>query len=172
MKQVNALFLDRDGVVNEDFHYPHKPEDIQFRDGIFDLCRKALTKGYRIFVVTNQAGIAKGKFTEDDVRALHAWMSDEFKKQGIEIAAFYFCPYHKNATVPAYAVDSPNRKPKPGMFLQAAREHNIDFGVSLMIGDKPSDRIELPGLRSIIIKSEYTGNDYDVENLKDIENYL
>jgi D-glycero-D-manno-heptose 1,7-bisphosphate phosphatase len=172
MPKKKALFIDRDGVINEDHAYPHKPEHIVFKDGIFDLCRKALGKGYLIVVVTNQAGVAKGYFQEEDVDRLHAWMKDKFSRQGIAVSGFYFCPYHKNATVEKYRVDSDCRKPRPGMILKAALDLDIDISQSLMVGDKESDRIDLPQLTSLVIKSDYVPENWDVENLKDIERYL
>ncbi len=167
-----ALFLDRDGVINIDCAYPHKPEQIIFSDGIFNLCKKALSKGYLLVVVTNQAGVAKGYFTEDDVKRLHDWMQQQFCNQGIKIDAFYYCPFHPNATVEMYKKDSSCRKPGPGMILQAAKDFNIDINESLMVGDKESDRISLPGLKSIIIKSQYSKEDYDVVSLAEVERFL
>jgi len=168
-----ALFLDRDGVVNEDYHYAYKPEHIAFREGIFELCRHAIDKGYIIIIVTNQAGVAKGKFTEEDVQALHRWIKEEFRRRGIDIAAFYYCPHHPEGSVERYRRVCECRKPKPGMILEAKRKFDIDITRSLMIGDKPSDRIALEGLRSVILKSEYTdGGGYDAETLAETEQYL
>jgi D-glycero-D-manno-heptose 1,7-bisphosphate phosphatase len=169
---ARALFIDRDGVINEDTGYPHKPEHIVFRPGIFDLCASARLKGYVLVVVTNQAGVGKGRFTEDDVRSLHAWMQEEFRRRGIEIAAFYYCPHHVNATLPEYRMACEDRKPRPGMILKAARDLDLDVSTSVMIGDKHSDRIELPGLKSIIIRSRYAETGYDVEALSQIEALL
>jgi D-glycero-D-manno-heptose 1,7-bisphosphate phosphatase len=166
VRQSKALFLDRDGIINEDKEYPCKAEDIIFFPAIFDLCRTAAEKGYIIVVVTNQAGVAKGYFTEDDVQKLHDWMGGQFCERGIAIAGFYFCPFHRNGTVATYKKDSDCRKPKPGMFLNAARDLNIDLSRSIMIGDKPSDRIELPELKCYIIKSRYTPDKYDFETLE------
>jgi D-glycero-D-manno-heptose 1,7-bisphosphate phosphatase len=167
-----ALFLDRDGVINEDVAYVYRPDQIKFIPGIFDLCGKAASKGYCIIVVTNQAGVAKGYFTEEDVVSLHAWMSERFREHGITIAGFYYCPYHKNGIVEKYRIDSDCRKPAPGLFLKAAADFDIDLGCSLMVGDKKSDRIELPGLRCVIVKSCYTTEGFDVESLADVENFL
>lgn len=167
-----ALFLDRDGIINEDTAYPHKSEQIIFTDGIFELCRKAIQKGYLIIVVTNQAGVAKGYFTEEDVNTLHEWMKEEFREQGIEISAFYFSPYHPKATLEKYRKESDCRKPGPGMIRQAALEFDINISESLMVGDKTSDRIKIPELRSVIIKSKYVQSGYDVENLSLVEKYL
>lgn len=163
-----ALFLDRDGIINEDTNYPHKPEQILFNDAVFTLCLKAAKKGYLLIVITNQAGVARGLFGEDEVRALHAWMNEEFRARGISIARFYYCPHHPDARVAAYRLSCSCRKPKSGMIEQAAREFGIDVSRSLVVGDKPSDRIVFDGLRSIIVKSRYTGDDFDVEEIADV----
>jgi D-glycero-D-manno-heptose 1,7-bisphosphate phosphatase len=167
-----ALFIDRDGVINEDTGYPYKPEHIRFNDAVFTLCKQAAKKRYLLVVITNQAGVAKGKFTEKDVTALHEWMDGEFKKCGISIERFYYCPHHPEAVVPEYRLACNCRKPKPGMIERAVKDLDIDIMKSLVIGDKPSDRIALPGLRSIIVKSRYTGDDFDVEELARVADYL
>lgn len=167
-----ALFLDRDGVINRDVSYPHKPEQIEFIDGIFDLCRKAFSKGYLIVVVTNQAGVAKGYFSEHDVELLHEWMKGQFEEHGVKVSGFYFCPFHPDGVVEKYKKKSDCRKPMPGMFLKAAKDLNIDISQSLMVGDKLSDRINLPELKCVIIKSRYVESGFDVEELSDIERFL
>jgi D-glycero-D-manno-heptose 1,7-bisphosphate phosphatase len=167
-----ALFIDRDGVINEDKGYPYKPEHIVFKDGIFDFLRKAQEKGYLIVVVTNQAGVAKGYFKEEDVDRLHEWMKDKFREQGIAVAGFYYCPFHKDGIVEKYRVDSDCRKPRPGMILRAAGDLDIDISQSLMVGDKMSDRIDYPHLRSLIMKSKYVPEKWDVKDLKGVERYL
>ncbi len=172
MQKNKALFIDRDGIVNEDVRYAHKPEQIRFCPGIFELCKSALVKGYLLIIVTNQAGVAKGYFTEEDVQALHRWMSAQFAARGITITAFYYCPYHADGILPHYRKDADCRKPKPGMFIKAAADHNIDFAASLMVGDKVSDRILIPELRSLIVKSNYTTEGYDVESLIDVIQFL
>jgi D-glycero-D-manno-heptose 1,7-bisphosphate phosphatase len=139
---------------------------------IFDICRAAQQKGYLLIVLTNQAGVAKGKFPEKDVQALNAWMKEQFKSRGIDIAAFYYCPHHKDGVIPEYSKVCNCRKPKPGMVEQALRDFSIDISESLVIGDKVSDRIEIPGLRSIIVKSKYTGDLFDVEDISCIIDYL
>ncbi|MCL2689286.1 MAG: HAD family hydrolase [Chitinispirillia bacterium] len=167
-----ALFLDRDGVVNEDTRYPYKPEHIIFRDGIFDLCRLAVQRGYIIVVVTNQAGIAKGYFTEEDVKSLHVWMGERFIKEGAPVTAFYYCPYHPQGVIEQYRRSSDWRKPGPGIVLQAAKDHGIDLTKSLMVGDKHSDRIALKELTSVILKSDYVKIGYDIESLEEVYEYL
>jgi D-glycero-D-manno-heptose 1,7-bisphosphate phosphatase len=164
-QKQKALFLDRDGIINEDRHYPYVPQDIVFIPSVFDVCKAALAKGYIIIVTTNQAGVAKGYFSEQDVVALHGWMKQQFADRGIAITAFYYCPYHKNGKITPYIRDSEERKPKPGMFLRAIKDWNIDINQSLMIGDKVSDRIELTGLKCFIVKSQYMPQGYDLENL-------
>lgn len=134
-----ALFLDRDGVINIDHAYVHKREDFEFVDGIFELVRIARECGYRVFVVTNQAGIARGKYTEADFHRLTEWMCSEFASRGAPIDKVYFCPYHAEHGIGIYKLDSPMRKPNPGMILQAAQEFGIDLAASLLVGDMETD---------------------------------
>lgn len=134
-----ALFLDRDGVINIDHGHVGKIEDFDFIDGIFDLCKKAQEKSYLIIIVTNQAGIAKGYYTEKEFLDLTKWMENEFKKEGIHITKTYYCPYHIDAKIAKYKKDSEDRKPNPGMLLKAIDKFNIDPKESIMIGNKESD---------------------------------
>jgi len=133
-----ALFLDRDGVINQDIGYLHKPEDCEFMPGIFDFCRKYKNDGYKLIVVTNQAGIAKGKYTEQDYKLLTEFMHSEFRNQDCEITAEYYCPYHIDG-LPPYNRSSFYRKPNPGMILRAAKDYNIDLHKSVMVGDNEND---------------------------------
>lgn len=163
-----ALFLDRDGIINIDKKYLHKAEDVEFVDGIFDLCKCASELGYLIFVITNQSGIARGYYSLDDVEQLHEWMREEFALRGVELQSFYVSPYHPEATIEKFRRDSECRKPEPGMVLQAAREHDLDLLHSVMIGDKQSDRIKIGGLRSFVVKSDYVPIKYDLECIRDL----
>lgn len=129
-----ALFLDRDGVINIEKDYLYKIDDFEFIDGIFELCRFYQDKGFKIFVVTNQSGIARGYYNEDDFYKLTSWMVLEFKKNGIEIAKVYHCPHH-----PKISGDCECRKPKAGMVLEAAKEFGIDLKNSIIVGDKERD---------------------------------
>lgn len=133
-----ALFLDRDGVINEDKHHLHKIEDCEFMDGIFDLCRDYKSKGFEIVVVTNQAGIAKGLYTEADYFKLRDYIHKEFERQDCPIAAEYFCPYHSEG-VDKYRRGSFYRKPNAGMILRAAKDLNLDLAKSVLIGDAETD---------------------------------
>jgi len=134
-----ALFLDRDGVINVDRAYVSKQEDFEFVDGIFELCRTAKQLGYLIFVVTNQAGIARGYYTKQDFLKLSDWMCGVFSAQGVVIDKVYFCPSHPEYGVGEYKVDSPYRKPGPGMILQAVEEFGVDLARSVLVGDKETD---------------------------------
>ena len=126
---TKALFLDRDGTINIDRAYVHRREDFEFIGGVFDFCRKAQEKGYLVIVITNQSGIARGYYTEDDYRALTDWMVGEFAKEGVTITDVFHCP----------ELSGPDRKPEPGMFLKARDKYAIDMAASVSIGDKPRD---------------------------------
>lgn len=134
-----ALFLDRDGVININHGYVHRIEDFDFVDGIFELCDVAQRQGYQIIIVTNQAGIGRGYYTEADFQTLMGWMLQQFKGRGITITAVYHCPYHPEHGVGEYKRASEDRKPNPGMLLRAKEEYDIDMATSVMIGDKETD---------------------------------
>lgn len=129
-----ALFLDRDGVINEDSNYVYKIEDFFFKPEIFNICHKYQNDGYLIFVVTNQAGIARGYYTLQDYFTLTNWMIDQFKCHGITITSVYFCPHHPDITGWCNC-----RKPMPGMILKASEEFNLYLPESCLIGDNESD---------------------------------
>jgi len=129
-----ALFLDRDGVINVEKDYLYKIEDFEFIDGIFELCNCFEKLGFIIVVVTNQSGIARGYYSEDDFKNLSAWMKNQFLNNGIHIAEIYHCPHHEKISGECSC-----RKPKPGMLLEAAKKFNIDLDNSIMIGDKERD---------------------------------
>ncbi|MDB2414740.1 HAD family hydrolase [Rickettsiales bacterium] len=135
-----ALFLDRDGVINHDPGYTHKIDGFKFIDGIFDLCRYAKSLGYLIFIVTNQGGIAKGIFQEEDFNILSSWLKQRFEEEGAPIKKIYHCPHNfKDGTIAEFKIDCNCRKPKPGLILQAISEFDIDPKQSILIGDKESD---------------------------------
>lgn len=134
-----ALFLDRDGVINIDHGYVHRVEDFEFIPGIFELVALANRLGYLVIVVTNQAGIGRGYYTEDDFHKLTRWMKTEFLSRGAHIDDVYFSPFHPEHGLGGYCKESDCRKPRPGMLLQAQKDYDIDLGRSLLVGDKPSD---------------------------------
>lgn len=124
-----ALFLDRDGVINVDTGYVHTPQDFVFIKGIFDFCRLAASEGYLIIVVTNQSGIGRRLFTEEEYQLTNTYMIEEFKHCGIEITDVFHCPN----------LESEDRKPNPGMFIKAKQKWNIDMAKSISIGDRNRD---------------------------------
>ena len=134
-----AIFFDRDGVLNVDVIDLHELEKFQWIDGAVDAIKLCNERGFLVVVITNQSGIARGIFTEDDVKKIHSHMQTELEKVGAHIDAFYYCPHHPNGTVEPYAQVCDCRKPKPGLILRACKEMNIDPAKSVMIGDKPRD---------------------------------
>ncbi|WDE09924.1 D-glycero-beta-D-manno-heptose 1,7-bisphosphate 7-phosphatase [Thalassomonas haliotis] len=155
---AKALFLDRDGIINIDHGYVHKIDDFEFVDGIFELCRLAVAKGYEIFVITNQAGIARGLYGVADFEILTSWMLMQFKEQGINIKEVFYCPHHPTKGVNEFKMTCQCRKPAPGMILQAQEKHKIDLEQSIFIGDKPSDMqaAEAAGISNrILVASRY-----------------
>lgn len=134
-----ALFLDRDGVINVDHGYVHRPEDTEWAPGIFELCATAQRSGYLLVVVTNQAGIARGYYDVNEFLAYTRWMHEQFALEGTPLAATYYCPHHPSAGVGVFRVDCDCRKPKPGMILSAASDMQLNLSMCVLLGDKPSD---------------------------------
>jgi len=134
-----ALFLDRDGVINVDHNYVHKIEDCQFIDGIFQLAKDAVEKNYDIFIITNQAGIGRGLYSEADFETFTGWMEKQFERNEAPVRKTYYCPYHPEHGVGKYKKDSFDRKPNPGMILKIAEVYGIDVKNSVLVGDKESD---------------------------------
>ncbi|MCX9156160.1 HAD family hydrolase [Niveibacterium sp. 24ML] len=139
MNHCSALFLDRDGVINEDPGYVHRAEDVRFIPGIFELARAAHARAYRIVVVTNQAGIGRGYFSEAQFDALMQWMRARFDEAGAPLSAVYHCPSHPDHGIGEYRRESPDRKPAPGMLFRARDDLGITLDTSILIGDKLSD---------------------------------
>lgn len=134
-----ALFLDRDGVINVDHGYVARVEDWQWVDGAQACIANFRARDWFVFVVTNQSGIAMDHYSEADMEAVHAHMQSGLAEAGTEVDAIYACPYHPEATNPAFQKDSFNRKPKPGMLLQAMAEFPVKREASFLIGDKQTD---------------------------------
>ena len=139
MAVKKLCLLDRDGVLNVDKAYLYKAEDVEWIPGSREAIAWMKSRGILVAVVTNQSGVARGYFTEDTVRKLHAWMQAEMKKSGGEIAAFYYCPHLPGAAVKQYDVECDCRKPKPGMILQALNDFNVLPGNAFLIGDSSRD---------------------------------
>jgi len=132
LKKNRALFLDRDGVINIDKEYLYKIEDFEFVDGIFETIKLFQNDGYIIVIVTNQSGIGRGYYTQEDYMKLTEYMIDEFLKNGIKIDGVYHCPHTPEDRCSC-------RKPRSGMFMAAKKDFRIDMKSSVMIGDKESD---------------------------------
>ena len=126
-----ALFLDRDGVINIEKNYLYKISDFEFIDGVFETCLYFQSKNYKLIIITNQAGIAKGIYTDDDFHILNNWMLAEFKKKKIYINKVYYCPHH-----PKFSENYDCRKPNPYFVLKAKKNFNLDLSKSILVGDK------------------------------------
>ena len=134
-----AAFFDRDGVINEDKGYVGHKRNFVFMDGIFDLLKTLQNNGYLLFIITNQAGIARGYYTEEDYLELTKWMLGVFHENGIDFTNVYYCPFHPVHGIGKYKKESFYRKPNPGMIFQARDDYGLDLSQSLLIGDKDSD---------------------------------
>jgi len=152
-----ALFLDRDGVLNRDHGYVGSPDRFEWMPSAKELIRRANDLGWYVFVVTNQAGVARGFYGETDVRALHRWMAQDLRGFGAAIDDFRYCPWHPEAVVEAYRGAHPWRKPEPGMLLDLMRHWPVDARRSLLIGDQSSDLVaaEAAGIAA----RQFTGGD-------------
>lgn len=136
---TRAVFLDRDGVLIEDTGYPDDPAAISLLPGVVEGLTRLRAAGWRLVVVTNQSGIARGKFTLDRLSAIHARLLALLTRAGIEIDALYYCPHHPEAPVAEFRLDCDHRKPLPGMLLTAARTLDLDLARCWMVGDKEGD---------------------------------
>ena len=134
-----AGFFDRDGTLNVNTGYLYKVEEFQWMEGAVEAIRYCNDRGWLAIVVTNQSGVARGYYAEEDVQRLHAWMNEELEKYGAHIDAFYYCPHHPKGSVPEYARECSCRKPAPGLVETACKEHGIDKSRSCLIGDKEWD---------------------------------
>ncbi len=136
---LKVAFLDRDGVINIDYGHVYKKENFIFIEDAIDAMMLLNANEFKIIIVTNQAGIAKGLYSEDDYNKLTTWYLDFLKEKGIEVLDVFFCPYHIDSNIKKYKKESLNRKPNPGMFLQAMKKYAIDKPNSFTVGDKISD---------------------------------
>ncbi len=150
-----ALFLDRDGVINEDHGYVHKIQDFHLRPGITTICRAAQASRMKIIVVTNQAGIGRGLYSTDQFFSLNQHMLSVMDGQGVHVDGIYFCPFHPTHGIGHYRSISYDRKPSPGMLIKACNDFNINPFASLLIGDKITDQLaaERVGIRRFVNSS-------------------
>lgn len=175
--KVKAVFLDRDGVINIDHGYVHEIDNFNFIPGVFEACASFKKLGYKIFVVTNQAGIARGYYNEEQFALLSDWMVNEFRLNGVMIEKVYHCPHH-----PEYSGSCQCRKPEPGMIIAAHSEFQINLAESILVGDKISDiqAAKSAGIgKAFLVRSGHVVSDDDVikadgafEDLFDFSNSL
>ena len=176
-----ALFLDRDGVINEDIGFLYRAEDCRLIDGIASLVRAANRLGYVTCVITNQSGIGRGLYSEEDFHRLMGHIGAELQQQGARLDAIYFSPYHPVHAVGEYQRESDCRKPAPGMLLRAAEEHGIDLKGSVLVGDRCSDLLagKAAGLHRLFLVGDTEKAPCDshlsynrVDRLAAVESYL
>jgi D-glycero-D-manno-heptose 1,7-bisphosphate phosphatase len=178
--QGRALFLDRDGVVNVEVGYLHKAADVTFMDGIFSLCRTAMKLDYRLIVVTNQAGIARGYYTEQDFQDLMEWIRTRLRAEGVELDAVYHCPFHPEHGVGDYKRDHEDRKPGTGMLRRGAHAFGLDLEKCVMVGDRCTDiaAANAAALRQAFLiagtenAAECSGDFLGVSGLHEVEAWL
>lgn len=164
-----AVFLDRDGTIIQDKGYIHKIGDLEFIPGALDALKKLTRSDYRIIVITNQSGIARGKFSEDDYKRFNEEFLRRLSAEGIRIDGVYFCPHHHASSHQVYGKDCHCRKPKPGMVIAALLDHDIDLEKSIVVGDKTMD-IQLGnslGIRSVLVKTGNAGEDEEFDSKPD-----
>lgn len=152
-----AVFLDRDGTLIEEAGYINRIDNLRLFPWSLEAVRLLNRAGFRVIVVTNQAGVARGYFNEDFVRRAHEHLADRIRAAGGEVQAFYHCPHHPDANVAEYRRTCECRKPGPGMFLQAARDHDLDLSRSFAVGDRWHDvqAAQKAGATAIMVRTGY-----------------
>ena len=158
--KTKTIFLDRDGVINHEVGYLHKIKDFKFIEGVFETCLYFKSLGFEIIVITNQSGIARNYYGEQEFHEVNNWMLNQFKLKGVEILDVFYCPHSPNDSCDC-------RKPKPGMFLQAKKKYNIDMSNSWMIGDKEDDinaAISAGISQTILVRSGHKIDEYNTNS--------
>ncbi len=165
-----AIFLDRDGTINEDVNFLSKPEQLILIDGSAEAIKEANELGLKVIVFTNQSGIARGYFTEEDLHRVHKHLDELLAQKGARIDAYYYCPHHPTEGNGEYKVECECRKPRDGMLQRASREQNIDLKKSFVIGDRCIDvqAGKTAGATTILVLTGY--GKYEYEKCKD-ENF-
>lgn len=156
-KGRKTVFLDRDGTMNVEVNYLHRPEDLKLIPGVPQAVRQLNEAGFRVVVVTNQAGVARGYYGEEDVKLLHQYLNGQLKAEGAHVDAFYYCPHHPEHGIGRYKQECSCRKPGTGMFEAADRDYPVDRKRSFMVGDKLIDTEagRRFGVRSILVGTGY-----------------
>ena len=171
MDNNKAVFLDRDGVITEDPpHYAHRIDQLRIIPGGAQAIQRLNAHNFRVIIISNQSGVARGYYIEEDVKIFNDGMAHLLAKEGSHVDAVYYCPHHPDGIIERYKIDCGCRKPKPGMILEAAQNHSLDIQNSFVVGDKWSD-IEAgknAGCQTILV---LTGHGTD-ESLKIKDNCL
>ena len=154
-EKSKACFLDRDGVLVEEVNYLGSPEQVNIFPESIRALQLLKDNNYKVIVVTNQAGVARGFFTEDSISEVHKEIDRQLTKYKLNIDHYYYCPHHPDGTVKKYAIDCNCRKPMPGMILQAVKDYDIDISKSFLVGDKVSDLMaaENSGCSAILVET-------------------
>lgn len=134
-----AVFLDRDGTLNKEINYLYKPKDFIFISCVIEAIKIFHELNYIVIVITNQAGVARGYYTEEDVEKLHKYIDDLLEAKNTYIDAYYYCPHHPEGTINKYKINCKCRKPNIGMIERAVKDFDIDLSKSIIIGDKEID---------------------------------
>ena len=152
-----AVFIDRDGTLTEEVGYVNHPRRLRLLPRSAEAIRRLNAAGIAAVVVTNQAGVARGYFSEDVLGAVNAALVAQLKEAGAHLDGIYFCPHHPTEGVPPYRMDCECRKPKPGLLLRAARDHGLDLGRSTLVGDRPSDLVaaRAVGAQGVLVLTGY-----------------
>lgn len=162
MKKM-AVFLDRDGTINEQMGYINHLSRFHLLPGVARAIRLLNDQAIPVFVVTNQSGLARGYFPEDLLIKVHEAMAERLRAEGASLDGVYVCPHHPEAKEERYRVDCPCRKPRPGLFLQAATDHNLDLTRSYVVGDRWSDlkAAAACGAKGVLVLTGYGRGDYE-----------
>jgi D,D-heptose 1,7-bisphosphate phosphatase len=178
-----AIFLDRDNTIIEDPGYINSPDQVKLLDGVTEPLSELKAMGYKLVVVSNQSGVARGIVTEEALGQIHKRLEQLLVEKGVSLDRIYYCPYYIDGVIPKYRKDSDWRKPNPGMLLAASKDMDINLPESWMVGDSPSD-IEAgarAGCRTIMlagrtheqkIKPGEPGPDYRAVNLREVVNII
>lgn len=160
-----AVFMDRDGTVSDEVGYLNHVSRLRVYPWSASAIRALNDAGLLAVLVTNQAGVARGYFPETMILDVHARLVDELAAQGATLDAIYYCPHHPTAGEPPYRADCECRKPRPGMLLQAAAEHDIDLASSYVVGDKYSDvrLAHAVGASGVLVMTGYGRGEYEYE---------
>lgn len=163
-----VVFLDRDGTINVEKNYLHRIEDFEFIEGSDKAIKLLNDNGFKVVVVSNQAGVARGYYGEEEVVKLHEYINEQLKKEGAVIDAFYFCPHHPEHGKGKYLCECTCRKPATGMFEKAAEQFHVDMDNSWMVGDNSGDikaGINF-GVKTILVSTGYGSKVYEEGNVK------